>query len=607
MRQLDDSGRLRVLREAGLSAAPDPGMDRFARLVARLVRVPIALVTLLEPGRQIFPGMSGLAEPWASRRETPLSQSLCQHVVASARPLVVADIREHPLTCDSRAFSDLGVVGYAGMPLTDVDGHVLGSLCAIDTAPRSWADQELEDLADLAAACTAELRLRAVSRQAERARADADRQAEQVRRALGRSELLLRAAEDLAQATSLPQVRQRIDELVRTGLRPAWAGLSVLEHDRLRRIADPDPDHAHAHAHALERDHGDYGTLDQWPSAVAVTTNRMVLVRGEQEVLARFPAAVDSWRQLGLETLVCLPLAGARGPLGVLGLAWSTPHDLDVTERAVLVAVAGYAAQAVERVRFVEDRMHVARALQEAMLTELPALPGLEIAALYRPSGASDLVGGDWYDAYELPAWDSDGAPPALVLTAGDVTGHDVRAAALMGRARSMLRQAHHDHPGAGPAVAVSAFERANATLGTGISGTLVHAQLSPRLSPATGERELTWTNAGHPPPLLALPDGTVQVLHEHGILVHPALVQPRRAQYRRLLPPGATLVLYTDGLVDQPDGPDLDKSVARAASLLAAHAGLPLRPLVTRLADDLGGPSPADDVVLLALRLPCD
>ena len=102
-------------------------MERFARLVASVLHVPVSLVSLVEADRQVFPGMVGLAEPWASSRQTPLSHSLCQHVTASGSPLVLPDVRVDERTCASLAVSDLGVVAYAGMPITDGLGHVLGS------------------------------------------------------------------------------------------------------------------------------------------------------------------------------------------------------------------------------------------------------------------------------------------------------------------------------------------------------------------------------------------------------------------------------------------------------------------------------------------------
>ena len=152
---LSSAGRLAALRQVGLTAAADEGMERFARLVTRILSVPVALVSLVEADRQVFPGQVGLAEPWATSRQTPLSHSLCQHVIVSGRPLILPDARQDGQTRTSMALSDLGVVAYAGMPLTDGRGHVLGSLCAIDGQPRAWSDRELTDLADLAAACSA--------------------------------------------------------------------------------------------------------------------------------------------------------------------------------------------------------------------------------------------------------------------------------------------------------------------------------------------------------------------------------------------------------------------------------------------------------------------
>lgn len=90
---LASAKRLSALREVGLSAASDEGMERFARLVASVLGVPVALVSLVEADRQVFPGIIGLAEPWATSRQTPLSHSLCQRVAASGTPLVLPDVR----------------------------------------------------------------------------------------------------------------------------------------------------------------------------------------------------------------------------------------------------------------------------------------------------------------------------------------------------------------------------------------------------------------------------------------------------------------------------------------------------------------------------------
>jgi signal transduction histidine kinase len=131
--------------------------DHYCRLVRRFLDVPVALVTIVEPDRQVFPGSLGLPEPWASRRETPLSHSFCQHVVAERAPLVVSDARRDPRLADNLAVGELGVVAYAGWPLTDAAGEVVGSLCAIGPEPRDWSADDLAGLEDLAQACSAEI------------------------------------------------------------------------------------------------------------------------------------------------------------------------------------------------------------------------------------------------------------------------------------------------------------------------------------------------------------------------------------------------------------------------------------------------------------------
>jgi len=116
------------------------------------LRVPVALVSLVDAERQFFKSCTGiLPEPWNSQRQTPLSHSFCQHAVASGRPLVIEDARQHPLVKDNSAVDGLGVIAYAGVPLTLSSGQVLGSFCAIDSRPRQWTPDELEILTTLAA------------------------------------------------------------------------------------------------------------------------------------------------------------------------------------------------------------------------------------------------------------------------------------------------------------------------------------------------------------------------------------------------------------------------------------------------------------------------
>ena len=166
--------RLQALRETALLDSPaDEAFDRLARLAARVLQAPTALVTLVDEDRQFFKSCIGLPEPWASRRQTPLSHSFCQHAVTRGAPLVIGDAREHPLVCANPAIEELGVVAYLGMPLVTSDGVALGSFCVIDSVPRRWSAEDLMTLGDLAAAVMTEIELRATLRRTETARAEA--------------------------------------------------------------------------------------------------------------------------------------------------------------------------------------------------------------------------------------------------------------------------------------------------------------------------------------------------------------------------------------------------------------------------------------------------
>lgn len=156
-----DTDRLDTLARTGLlDAGPDETFDRLTRLATRVLRVPVALVSLVDAGRQYFAGADGLPGPIAATRETPLSHSFCQHTVLSRRPLVVRDARVDPLVGQNPAVAEMTVIAYAGVPLLSDDGQVLGTFCAIDHEPRDWTADELATIADLAGAATTEIRLR---------------------------------------------------------------------------------------------------------------------------------------------------------------------------------------------------------------------------------------------------------------------------------------------------------------------------------------------------------------------------------------------------------------------------------------------------------------
>jgi GGDEF domain-containing protein len=161
-----DPARLSALAASGLmSEDVDPALDRWTRLAGALIGAPLALLSLVDRDRQFFKSAVGLS-PGVSDRQTPLSHSFCRHVVARQAQLVVTDAREDQLVRDNPAIDELGIIAYAGEPVTTSDGQTLGAFCVIDTEPRDWTPDELTLLRDLAAGLLAEIELRAALRSA---------------------------------------------------------------------------------------------------------------------------------------------------------------------------------------------------------------------------------------------------------------------------------------------------------------------------------------------------------------------------------------------------------------------------------------------------------
>ncbi|QJY45311.1 GAF domain-containing SpoIIE family protein phosphatase [Pseudonocardia broussonetiae] len=599
-----DPARLRALEQSGLGSRSDPEMERIATRVQRWLDVPVALVSLVQPEQQVFPGFVGLPEPWASRRATPLSHSFCQHVVASAEPLIVENAPEHPLVRDNLAIPDLGVMAYAGMPLTDTEGHVLGSLCAIDTRPRPWTPGQIEALRDLAWGCSVELRLRLARFDAEQERARRDLLEGDLRTSFDQSQSMLLTAQAFTRTATVTDVRDRISELAsaRDVVAPSYVGISLLGPDgRLHRY-DGNSGLAAADGTAGEADGTSpvYRPEADVPSAASVRLARIVHHGDRTDFDAAYPApARRLLRDLGLHSVVAVPLTGDSGVIGSMVLGWDEPRRFDPVELLPLTTVAGFAAQALHRAELLQHRIGVAQQLQNAMLSPLPAVPGLVMAARYRSADSREHVGGDWYDAAVLPDGPSGGR--AVAVSVGDVLGHNLGAATVMGQLRPMLRQACWDHAGSPPSHALAALESATAGLGLGAMGTAVLAHL--RAEP-TGAWTVSWTNAGHPPPVVLAPGEPPRLLEEHDHLFGvAALASSARHDHEVRLVPGSLLFLYSDGLVEQ-RGRDIDEGLDRLTTLLDRHRDVSCQRLVDVVVERLAADA-ADDVVVLALRIP--
>ncbi|MGB1288630.1 MAG: GAF domain-containing protein, partial [Aggregatilineales bacterium] len=129
-------GRVQILKELSLLDAPEESVyNQFTQLANEITGSSISLVTMIAGNRQFFKSATGLPEPLASERETPLSHSFCQHVVSSNEPLITSDARNDELLKDNLAIPDFNIIGYLGIPLKLFDERTLGSFCAVDHEP----------------------------------------------------------------------------------------------------------------------------------------------------------------------------------------------------------------------------------------------------------------------------------------------------------------------------------------------------------------------------------------------------------------------------------------------------------------------------------------
>lgn len=298
-----------------------------------------------------------------------------------------------------------------------------------------------------------------------------------------------------------------------------------------------------------------------------------------------------------------LPLMVQDKSLGSLAVAWSDEHQFRPDELDLLDGFAAQCAQTLERIRATQAQRKAALAaqrmsetLQRSLLTQPPTPDSLRIAVRYQPAAQEAQIGGDWYDAFVTAA-------DATLLVIGDVNGHDRTAAAMMGQVRNLLRGMAYDSDD-GPAVLLSRLDVALRGLHLDTLATAVLARVEQSATDRIrGVRRLRWSNAGHPPPLLRQPDGTVQILDgEHDLLLGLDPGTSRREHVVELVA-GSTLLLFTDGLVER-RATSLDDGVARLAEVLAAEGWQEPEVLCDRLLASIGLEANDDDIALLVLRL---
>ncbi|MFJ6656500.1 SpoIIE family protein phosphatase [Streptomyces sp. NPDC091377] len=333
---------------------------------------------------------------------------------------------------------------------------------------------------------------------------------------------------------------------------------------------------------------------EPYPMSEVVRTLSPRFIESAQEFAAGYPVLWPHLTGLDITAAAYLPLIVQARPIGAMGLLYSDRNGFTDEERGILVALGSSIAQSLQRAMFYEQEKDIAEGLQQAMLPRtIPSVPGADVAVRYRAAAIGGAkgrdIGGDWYDLIPLPG-DRVGA------VIGDVQGHDTHAAAVMGQLRIVLRAyAAEGHPPATVMARASVFLH---ELDTDRFATCLYAEVDL----VTGVVQVV--RAGHIDPLLRAPDGGCRRMPVEG-----GLPLGLSAEFGSLdypvgtleLDPGHTLLLCTDGLVEQP-GVDLDDGM-RTLAALVTDGPQDVRELADVLIDEADERGGDDDVALLVLR----
>jgi PAS domain S-box-containing protein len=380
-----------------------------------------------------------------------------------------------------------------------------------------------------------------------------------------------------------------------------WCVITIVEEDGVpinASYAHRDPEQRSAaarYAHAQLDAVSDQSTI--WRVLRTGESVRSEALRPEWlEAVFPDPAVRSLLTDLNPSAGLAVPLTARGGPLGVLSL-WNTgdrpPHT--AAEVALAEEVGLRAGLALDNARLFSRHRRFSEALQHSLLTE-PAQPDhCEIVVRYLPAAHEVQVGGDWYDAFLTPSG-------ATVVVIGDVVGHDTTAAAMMGQLRGLVRGIAYT-TGDGPASLLTRVDHAAQGLMLDAMATVIAARLEQDEPDVEAEvTRVRWSNAGHPPALLITAEHEIQLLISDAELMLGVDPDTHRTETVTLLDRGATILLYTDGLIERRDK-DLDDSLQVLKETVQGLVSESLEDLVDELLDQMVSTDNEDDVAVLAIR----
>jgi serine phosphatase RsbU (regulator of sigma subunit)/PAS domain-containing protein len=313
-------------------------------------------------------------------------------------------------------------------------------------------------------------------------------------------------------------------------------------------------------------------------------------ISSPDEYAKRYPEMVQWLVLSGKQAWAFMPLVVSGRVVGLCVVSFDRPRRLTGAERALLIALSGLIAQALERARLFDAEHAQSQALQRALLPQgLPSLPAVTAAARYLPAGHGMDVGGDWYDVIPLSA-------DRVALVIGDVMGHGLPEAVIMGRLRTAVQTLSDlELP---PDELLGHLNDLVSGLGDESFATCLYAIYDPVT------RVCTFARAGHPPPAVVWPDGTVRFAQS---AADPPLgvAEPPFEAVELPIPEDGMLVLYTDGLIESANC-DTDTGMSHLAELLRTHHAEDLDQLCENLtrallpADRLS----TDDAAVLVVRV---